>query len=367
MGPELVFVGRTEVVYKGRRYLFFGGNDYHRFASDPEVVEAFVACAREYGLSPAGSRGTTANHPLYGQLERALAGFLGAEAALLCASGYLANLLLLQGVAPEFDRILLDEACHSSLQESARICGLPITRFRTRSAADLQRHLASAECSGRRCLIATDGVFPSTGHLAPLAEYAELARACDAAMLVDDAHGFGVLGTTGQGSVQEAGVARVRVFRTGTMSKRLGGYGGVVLGDAATIQSVRSCSTAFVGATPPPLPSVAAGIRAIRILSAEPRRMRLLRERSLSSKASLRDAGFAMVDGPAPILSVTLGDAERNAALARRLRAAGIYPPFIQYPGCPPGGHFRFTLSSAHRAGDLEKLLSVLVGRIRAV
>ena len=144
LGPELTPVGRTEVLWEGRRLAFFAGNDYHRFSTHPQVVEALRAAAAEHGVGCAGSRVTTANHPLYVRLESAAARFFGTEDAVLCATGYLTNTAVAQAVAPDYSRVLIEEGAHSSLAEAAAQSGLPMRRFPTRQAEGLATALKAA-------------------------------------------------------------------------------------------------------------------------------------------------------------------------------------------------------------------------------
>lgn len=357
LGPELTPVSETEVLFGGRRLLFFAGNDYHRLSRHPDVVRALIETAQAQGISAAGSRATTANHPLHVELESALAEFLAVEAVALCASGYLSNAAALQGLAPGLERIFLEASAHSSLAEAAVVTGVPIVRFPSRNAEALASALQG---NPGRCLILCDGVAPSTGHLAPLREYANLASECNAKLVIDDAHGIGVLGPRGRGIADELTVEKPDTVRTGTLSKAFGCFGGFVAGRRSVIDAVRERSTAFIGATPIPVPLAAAGIAAIRALAREPERLSVLRLRASSLKQLVRDLGFDPSAGPAPIVSMPL----RSVAEVERLRAhlleRGIFPPFIRYPGAPAGGHFRFTLSSRHSDAEVEMLHSAL-------
>lgn len=350
-GPELTPAGRTEVLFQGRKLTFFAGNDYHRLSSEPEVVEALCEAARRYGISAAGSRVTTANHPLLLELEDALAGFLGAEAVALCASGYLSNTAAVQAVAPEVGRVLLEAEAHSSLVEAAAQSGLAVERFRSRDPDAL----AEALRRGARAAVLCDGVAPSTGDLAPLQEYVSLAERHGAPLIVDDAHGAGVLGERGRGTPEEAGVAGV--IQTGTLSKAFGGSGGFVAGPDAVISELRRRSAAFIGATPMALPLAAAGLAALGVLHREPERLRVLRKRALALKERARDLGREPAEGAAPILSVAVASPNK---LRSHLLDRGIYPPFIRYPGAPAGGHFRFTLSSRHSEEEVARLHDAL-------
>lgn len=354
LGPALVPVGRTEVLFEGRRLTFFAGNDYHRLATEPEVVQALSTAAARFGISAAGSRVTTANHPLLLELEAALADFLGSEAVALCASGYLSNTAALQAVARGVDRVLLEAGAHTSLVEAAAQAGLPLERFRSRDPASLADHLTR----GGRAVIMCDGVAPSTGHLAPLADYAEMAARHGASIIVDDAHGAGVLGERGRGTPDETGVPGV--IRTGTLSKAFGCSGGFVAGPEPVIAALRERSTAFIGATPMALPLAGAALAAVRVLTREPERIALLCRRAQALKQRARDLGFEPAPGSAPILSISLPSAEAVGRFHAHLLEQGLYPPFICYPGAPAGGHFRFTLSSRHSEAEMARLHQAL-------
>lgn len=360
MGPQLEFVGDTEVLHQGKRWIFFGGNDYHRFSRHAAVVEALVGAARIHGINTAGSRYTTANHKLYMELERTLADFLGTEASLICSAGYLSSTVLLQGISEQFDLICIDEIAHASLVDGARQSGKPITLFRHGDSDHLKQLLHQQLKPLQRPLVLTDGIFASIGDLAPLQAYAELMEKYNGRIVTDDAHAVGVIGDTGKGSWEEARVARGLIFQTGTLSKGLGGFGGFVSGAKLEIDGIRSRSGAFKGSTPMPLPIAAASIRAIEILQAEPEKIARLRQRSEQVKPRLRALGFRVSEGLAPICSVTYLDVDKNRILGECLKESRIFPSFIDYPGSPPGGHYRFTLSSAHSEEEIEALCSAV-------
>jgi 7-keto-8-aminopelargonate synthetase-like enzyme len=360
LGPPLTFIRRTHVLFEGRELSFFGGNDYHRLSSHPAVVNALVGAAQQYGLASAGSRMTTANHPLYLTLEHQIASFLGVEAAALCPAGYMSNSILVQAIARDYSALFLDEKAHASLVEAATLSGLPAHRFRHQSPDDLVDLCSRELRPGDRPLVLTDGVFPSTGHCAPIAAYVEIAQRYGGDVVMDDCHGIGVLGASGKGSSEEAGLPPQSAMVTGTLSKAFGCFGGIIAGSAALIERVHACGSGFIGSTPIPLPVAAAAIRAVELLTSEPERIARLRTRTLSFKSELRSLGFAVSETSSPISSVTFLDADRNGALYDLLLSQGIYPSFITYPGCPPGGHFRFTPSSEHSDEQIGGLLDVL-------
>lgn len=355
MGPQLEFIGDTEVLADGKLWTFFGGNDYHRFSRNPEVAAALIDAVHRYGINSGGSRITTANHILYLELEAVLADYLGTEDAVICSAGYLSSTMLVQAIADDFDIVLMDEIAHGSLVDAALQSGKPVVRFAHRDAADLDRSLRVNPSA--RPLVLTDGVFASSGEIAQLAAISKLIAPRDGRIAIDDAHGVGVIGTTGKGSWEELGIDRSRIYQTGTLSKGFGGFGGFFAGTKSDTAILRARSRAFKGSTPVPLPVAAASIRSIQILKTEPQRLSRLQQLSAEVKPAMRALGFKVSEGPAPICSVTHFDAGRNAYLADCLRSQEIYPSFIDYPGSPPGGHFRFTLSSAHTLEQIDRLM----------
>ncbi len=361
LAPELRFVERTKVVFAGRIYTFFGGNDYHRLSSHPDVVRTLSDAAAAHGLSTAGSRLTTGNHRVLVELERALARFLGVEAALIVSSGYLTNLSLLEAIGSEFHRVFLDATSHSSVAEPCR--RFPpdsVHRFRHLDPEDLAAQMRSSLRPGERPLVLTDGVFPSNGDLAPVGEYLPIVRKAEGALLVDDAHAIGVVGPTGKGSAEERGLGPGQVLQTGTLSKALGAFGGLIAVSSDVARRIQESSLAFSGATGIPPPIAAAALRSIEILGADPGRISGFRTRTLDWKRRIRALGFAVPDSCVPIASIAFADEVRRKALREALVAQGVYPPFITYPGAPAGGHFRFTFSSEHSETEFRALEDAL-------
>jgi glycine C-acetyltransferase/8-amino-7-oxononanoate synthase len=358
LGAELRFLDRTKVLYEGRAYVFFGGTDYHRLASHPEVVRAFQEAARVEGLSCAGSRVTTGNHPLLVQLEERIAGFLGTADAALCAAGYLANTVAVESVNGDYQRFFVDTGVHASLATPAE--GLPRDRvhtFRDADPEDLARSLKAHLKAGEKPLVLTDGVVSGDGFMPPLRDYWDLVRDQGGALLVDDSHGVGVVGAGGKGSPDQAGLPAEAYVQTGTLAKALGVFGGLVAGRPGLKDRVLVRSRAFVGATPIPPPAAAAALRSIAILREHPNLVTGLQARMLRIREQVAALGFPASASPAPILSITHRDEAKNQRLAAILLQSEIYPTFINYPGCPPGGHFRFTFSSAHADEEVERLI----------
>jgi 7-keto-8-aminopelargonate synthetase-like enzyme len=207
-------------------------------------------------------------------------------------------------------------------------------------------------------------MFASDGSAAPLAEYLKVLPK-DALILVDDAHGAGVLGRNGQGAPEHAGVSRRRIIQTITLSKSFGAYGGAILGTTRLRQQILDRSRMFVGGTPLPLPLASAALAGVRILKADKSlRPRLFRNAAYV-KTALREAGLALAETPGPIVPLHPRRPREAARLHRALLAADIYPPLIKYPGGPPAGYFRFVISSEHSRPQLDALLGVLLAYAR--
>ncbi len=356
LGPDLEFVGATQVRYDGRVLTFFGGNDYHRLSRRPEVLAAADEALRRWGLNTAGSRCTTGNHAIYRELEQSLAEYLGAEDVLVVSSGYVANLVAVQALADDHGPVFAPGGIHPSLVDAAASLGPVHTWSPVSLSTALGQALRAKMLFERRPLIVMNGVEANTGELAPLAGIVRVGSRLGATVLVDDAHGAGTLGPKGQGTHAECGLERgLWLVQTGTLSKAFGAFGGFVAGSASFVARARERSGAFIGSTPAPIPAAAAALRAIQVLRDEPELVASLQRRSTEFKARLR-----LQPTPSPIASVAFGNAKANQKAAERLLDAGIYPNFVDYPGCPPGGHFRLTLSSAHTQEEVDRLVAAL-------
>jgi 7-keto-8-aminopelargonate synthetase-like enzyme len=355
--PEpLQQIERTYVRLGRRKLSYFSGCDYFRMASHPEVMAALEAGARRYGLNVAASRLTTGNHHLYRELEGRLARFFGAESALVVPTGYMADLIAAQALAGDFSHALIDAASHFSLLDAARFLDCPLVQFKHRDAADLGSVVRRCG-AGAKLLLLTDGMFSRDGSAAPLADYLEVLPK-DAVVLVDDAHGGGVLGRTGKGALEHAGVRRDRrLIQTVTLSKAFGTYGGAILATAAFRQRVLDRSALFIGSTPLPLPLANAALRSIEILATDQGLRKRLARNQTYLKDGLRTAGWPLPETPGPIATLTPELKRQISRLKQALLAAGIYPPMIKYPGSPANGYFRFAISSEHSREQLDAVI----------
>ncbi len=367
LAAPLQQVDRTHVLDHGRKLVYLAGCDYFRLASHPQVLAAIQRGLDEFGLNVAASRRTTGNHRLYETLEAAAAGFFHVEAASLISSGYQSNLCVAQALAGEFTHAVLDERAHGSLQDAAQLLGVAIRAFRHLDPADAKRAIKG--CGARaRIVLLTDGLQAHSGEIAPLADYLSLLPRTGR-LWVDDAHGAGVLGRHGRGTLEYLGVDRAndgRVIQTTTLSKAFGAYGGLVLGSRALRRQIVERSRIFVGNTPLPLPLAAGALKAMEMVRAHASLRRRLTFNTAYVRAALREAGVTVNDGPGPIIPIHPRSAGEAEKLCRALRRAGIHPPLIQYQGGLGSTYFRFALSSEHDGEQLERTVNAIIRTLRA-
>ena len=354
--PPLQTEQRTYVRAKSRLLSYFAGCDYYRLSSHPRVLQALRTGLDRHGLSVSASRLTTGNHRAYGALEAALTEFFDAPTATLCSLGYTPNLIVAQALAGRFTHALLDARSHGSLQDAAQFLDCPILKFPHRDPAGLAELLQ--RLSRSRPLVMTDGLFSHDGSAAPLADYLALLPP-EGRLLVDDAHGAGLLGARGQGALEHAAVPRDRIIQTLTLSKAFGVYGGAVLGPPELRDAIFERSRMFVGSTPLPLPLAHAAGVAVRHLRAHPRLRTRLQDIADRFKADLRAAGYSLPDHPGPIVPIVPRDATDTRRWEQRLLKAAIHPPLIRYLGGPANGYFRFVLSSEHTPAQVNALRTV--------
>jgi len=358
MNDELRQVDRTYVMSGERKLSYFAGCDYFRLSSHPDVLQAVKDGLDRDGLNVAASRMTTGNHPIFTRLEKALADFFGAPAALLAGNGYATNMIVVQALRDDFTHILMDERAHLSLRDATRFFAGPVMEFKHRAAPNLARQLRRLRGESRP-LVLTDGLFSRDGEIAPLAEYLKVLP--DGGMiLVDDAHAAGLLGATGQGTLEYVGVPRRRIIQTATLSKAFGCYGGAILCGAGMRKKLMAGSRAFAGSTPLPLPLAHGALRAMELLRSDPGLRCRLSHNANYVKTALRERGLSVPHTPAPIVSIVPRNPAQAAKMRQNLLSHDVFPSFIRYPGGPDGGYFRFVISSEHTREQLDALLAGL-------
>ena len=352
-----------EVTLDGRRYLHFGGTGYLDIQRRPELADAMERAMRQYGLHPATSRLGLGDSPPLLEAEAEIARFFGTESAWLLPSGWMGAAVLLDVHHRPADRLYLDRDAHFALLDAARLVGRPVHFFDHLDAQSLRQQIQTTLGTGERPVVLTDGVFAVTGRLAPLSSYLQvLAAYDDSLLLVDDAHAFGVLGTDGHGSVQHQTLASSsRLLVTGTASKALGGYGGLLTGSAGEIAQLRAASTLFAGTTPPPTPVAAATAAALRIARLEPALRTRLAANITTLRQGLRGMGLPVKDLPTPMIPLVLSDSAAMLRLHEALRTEGVLVPYLpRYAGLGPNGALRIAVLATHEPAQIQHLLDTL-------
>lgn len=357
--PEpLEQVDRTFVRSGGRKLVYFAGCDYFRLSSHPKVLQATRQAVNASGLSVSASRKTTGNHHLFEQLETSLATFFQSPAAVLVSAGYITNLVVAQALHGHFTHVLLDERAHSSLQDASVLLNLPILTFRHRDPAHMDQLIRRLPPNAVPLLL-TDGLFSHDGSIAPLREYLKILPH-KSLILLDEAHAAGVLGKNGRGTLELLELPAKRFIRTLTLSKAFGAYGGAILCSPQNRKLILTRSRMFAGHTPLPLPLVQAALASIRILQQEPEMRERLLANTEFAKSELMEAGLSLPETAAPIISFVPKSSQQAARFKTSLLQAGIYPSFIQYPGGPKAGYFRFVICSEHTRPQLQRLIRCL-------
>ncbi len=333
-----------------RRLLSFSCNDYLNLSHHPQVTAAAAEAARSFGAGAGASRRVTGDHPLLSQLEAALAAFKGAEAACVFGSGYLANAGIIPTVVGATDVVLVDELAHACIWAGAQLSGARIVRFAHNDVADLAARLAEARGSARHVLIATDGVFSMDGDVAPLDAISDLARAHDAWLLVDDAHGLGVVGQ-GRGTAALFPNAKVDLAM-GTLSKALGGYGAYVGASAPVIDLLRTRARTFVYSTGLPPASAAAALAALDIVRTDA----ALTAAPLA-KARRFTRALGLPEAQSPIVPILLGEADRTLRAMQALEDQGFLAVAIRPPTVPAGtARLRLAFTAGHPDAEIDRL-----------
>jgi 8-amino-7-oxononanoate synthase len=359
--PHRVRSGRqgAKVVLDGRELVNFGSNDYLGYAGDVRLTKAAskAACAEGFG---AGASPLVSGHSqAHDNLERAIAVFLGVEAALVFPSGFAANSATIAALVGPGDAIYSDERNHASLIDGCRLARASVHVYPHRDLAFLDRLLATT--AARRRLIVTDTLFSMDGTIAPLADLCDLARRQAAILMVDEAHATGVFGERGSGLVEQTGCDDGVHIRAGTLSKALGAAGGFVAGHGRLIEWLRHKARAWIFSTAHPPAVAGAALRAIELVGREPERRRELLERAAAFRARLTARGIEIGGAEAQIVPILAGEAAAAVALAGRLAEAGFFVPAIRPPSVPAGKSLvRASLSWLHSETDLARLADAL-------
>ncbi len=344
----------------GRELLSFCSNDYLGLANHPEIIAALKKGADTYGVGGGAAHLVNGHSRAHHQLEEELAAFTGRQRALLFSTGYMANLGVVSALAGSGDAVFEDRLNHASLLDAGLLSRARLSRFAHADSSALEAKLSSSKAEEK--LVLTDGVFSMDGDIAPLPELAEVARRHDAWLMVDDAHGMGVLGHKGAGSLEQFGLGPDEVpILMGTLGKGFGTFGAFIAGSDALIEYLINTARPYIYTTATP-PAIAEATRAsLQLVQNEGWRREKLQQLIRRFRSGAEQLGLTLMDSPTPIQPLLIGDAGRAVQLSEALLDHGILISAIRPPTVPEGtARLRITLSAAHTEEQIDRLLSVL-------
>jgi 8-amino-7-oxononanoate synthase len=348
----------SEAVFHGHRLIMCGSNNYLGLTTDPSVRQAAIEAIKRFGTSCTGSRFLNGTLELHEQLEHELAQWVGKEAALVFSTGMQTNLGVLSAVVGRGDVIVLDKDDHASLVDGARLAWGDTKRFRHNDMADLERVL-SAIGKDKGKMVVVDGLYSMGGDLAPLPEIADLCKKHGARLMVDDAHGMGVMGG-GRGTSAHLGVTdRVDLIMS-TFSKSFASLGGFIAGDDQVIHYIKHHARSLIFSASIPAANAAAALAALKIMRAEPERVERLTAISQRMHRELRGMGFNIGASVSPIIPIIIGDNIKTLMAWKTLFEAGVFVNPILSPAVPVGQELlRTSYMATHTDEQIDRVLSI--------
>ena len=349
----------AHILIEGREYLAFCSNDYLGLAGDPRIAKALADASQRFGVGEGASHLLTGHSVLHARLEEKLAEFVGAPRALLFSTGYQANIGAITALAGADADVFSDSLNHASLIDGVRLSRAQIVRYPHVDLDFLGEAMSRSKANLK--LVVTDGVFSMDGDIAPLPGILELCERHDALLMVDDAHGFGVMGPGGRESPASFGLDSRRIVYVGTLGKAVGVAGAFVAGVAEVVESVLQRARTYMYTTASPAPLAAAVEASLEIIRDENWRRERLTQLIAALRARLHGTDVRLADSGSPIQPLILGDNGRCLAASTALRERGILVPAIRPPTVPEGtARLRISLSAAHSLEDVARLAEAL-------
>lgn len=350
----------TEVIMEGRRRIMLGSNNYLGLTAAPEVVAAAEAALAEYGTGCSGSRFLNGTLRLHLELERELADFVHMDGAVTFSTGFQSNLGIISALVGRGDYVVCDRENHASIYDGCRLSFGKMLRYRHADMDDLEAKLrAVPESAG--CLIVTDGVFSMGGDIAKLPEICELAARYGARVMVDDAHGLGVIGEGGRGTASHFGLEDKVDVIMGTFSKSLASLGGYMAASELVCDYVRHNSRPFIFSASIPPSACAAALAALRLLRERPELPRRLLSLASYARAGLKARGLRIIESETPIIPIYTYEMENTLTSAKRLYDAGVYVNPVLPPAAAPGECLlRVSCMATHTEALLDEAMDII-------
>lgn len=351
---------QPQLIANGEPVLGFCANDYLGLAADPRVISAFQAAADEYGVGGGASHLVCGHSHYHHALEEALAEFTGRPRALLFSSGYMANIGVINALLDKSDAVFQDRLNHASLLDGGLLCGARFQRYAHADSQALELRLARSEA--RRKLVVTDGVFSMDGDIAPLDELQQVAERHGAWLMVDDAHGFGVLGETGAGCAEAFACPSDKPqVLVGTLGKAFGTSGAFVAGSEVLIETLIQFARSYIYTTSMPPAVAAATLCSLQIIRDELWRRQHLAGLIKRFRRGCEQLGLTLMDSSTPIQPILVGESQRAVAMSQALARQGVMVSAIRPPTVPEGAaRLRVTLSASHTEQQVDRLLEAL-------
>jgi len=345
-----------EVIMNGRKMIMIGSNNYLGLTNHPKVKEAAINAIKKYGTGCAGSRFLNGTLDIHVELEDKLARFMRKEAALVFSTGFQVNLGVIASLVGKDDVVIIDKMDHASIVDGCRLSFGEVKRYKHNDIEDLERVLS--ECEDRTKLVVVDGVFSMEGDIVKLREVYEMCKKYGARLMVDDAHGIGVLGETGRGTAEHFGLEKEVDLIMGTYSKSLASIGGFIAGDKDVINYIKHFGRSFIFSASPPPASVAAVSAAVDIIESEPERREQLWKNTNKMLKGFRELGFNIGVAETPIIPVIVGDDELAFKFVMMLQEEGIFANVAVSPAVPPGkALIRTSYMATHTDEHLDRVL----------
>lgn len=348
----------TEGSINGRRTILVGTNNYLGLSFDNECINASHHAIRNLGTGTTGSRLANGSYSAHQALESELAAFYGLPQAVVFSTGYMANLGMISSLVSAGDTIILDEHCHASIYDGCKLSGANVIHFRHNQADDLEKRLRRLGDKAQHALIIVEGIYSMLGDRAALQDLVAVKRKFDALMLIDEAHSLGVLGDTGRGLAQEAGVEDEIDFITGTFSKSLAGIGGYCVSRHPELNIIRYASRPYIFTASPSPATIASTRAALEIIQSRPNLRHQLWENATTLYQGLQTMGYALGPEISPIIAIHVGPREEALLMWQKIFDRGVYVNLVLPPATPNSNCLlRCSVSAAHTRAQLDVVL----------